>query len=110
MKRFLSPWLFLLSSLPVAVRAQEAEERVLHVPGLDLSILQVMGNFVGLAALWIVPLTVTLFLIGAFMTVAGAGKEEWSKKGKQVMVGSLIGMAVVLLAAVIIKFIFYVIF
>lgn len=110
MRRFF-PWISLLSLIPSAVWAQSSQEgRYLNVPGVQLSILQVMGNLVGVLATWIVALVTTLFLVGAAMTVGGAGKEEWSKRGKQVMVGSLIGMAIVLLSAVIIKFIFFVIY
>ncbi|MEK7217969.1 MAG: hypothetical protein AAB728_00735 [Patescibacteria group bacterium] len=110
MKRFLSLRLFLLSLLPAVALAQGEEPRHLNVPGVELSILQVMQNFVTVAVAWIVPLTVTLFLVGAIMMVGGAGSEPAAKRGKTLMIGSLAGMAIVLLAAVIIKFVLYVVF
>ena len=92
-----------LLSTPVSVRAQD-DVSTLNVTGwfaggitwstIINSILKTLGNtifFVAAAA----------FMLGALMYTAGFINEENKSKGKQLMIGALFGMAVVLAAGAI---------
>lgn len=61
-------------------------------------------------ALWIAGFVAALFLAGAFVTVLGAGDENLSKKGKDIMFKSLQGLAVTLSAYAIIRTVLYLIY
>ncbi|SRR3989339_751852 len=112
MRPFLSQGLlFLLLALPGSAAAVADQGRWIQAPGLDIeNLFVVLQQLVTLGVVWIGPLCLTMFLIGAFVTVAGAGKEEHAKRGKTIMVGSLIGLAIVLLSYTIIKAIYFVIY
>lgn len=51
--------------------------------------------------------SVILFLIGAFYTVLYAGKEDKVKTGKDIMIGSLIGLAIIYGSYAILRTLFY---
>ncbi len=107
MKRFTNTLLaaFLCAS-PVAAAAQ----RYVTVYGNTIDLQQFMGNIVSLGTRWIVGLTTTLFLIGAFMMVLFAGQQTKVDLGKKIMTGALTGLAVVMLSYAIIESVFYVIY
>ncbi len=50
-----------------------------------------------------------MFLIGAFMIVLSGAKEDYKQKGKDLMIGSLMGIAVVLGAYAIWRTVLYII-
>lgn len=78
--------------------AHDDPPRHLHVGGLgvDLTLNEFNQNFFGFLAVTIVSLCVILFLIGAFLTVLSRGKQDTVQKGKDLMLWSLVGLAVVL--------------
>ena len=76
-----------------------------HITFMSLSI--TMTNFM----LYVLAvLCGILFLVGAYYVVASGGNETTVGKGKDLMIGSLIGLAVALSAYAVIRTVFYVIF
>ncbi len=59
---------------------------------------QILGNVLGTLGMTIFSVAAAAFLIGALMYTAGFINEENKSKGKQLMIGALYGMAVVLAA------------
>ncbi len=86
------------------------DSRTINVPGVQISIMDVLGKLVNIGVYWIAAFCATLFLIGALMKVGGAGKEEWAKKGNSIMIGAITGLAVVLLSYTIIRVVYFVIY
>lgn len=66
----------------------------------------VVSLLVGVAG----PVLFVLFLYGAFLMIGGAGKEDWAKRGKSVMVGTLIGMGIIIGSYGIMRMLYYVIY
>ena len=97
---------------PVHASAQLLPQRFLsvssgfnHITFMSLSI--TLTNFM----LYVLAvLCGILFLVGAYYVVASGGNETTVGKGKDLMIGSLIGLAVALSAYAIIRTVFYVIF
>lgn len=79
----------------------------IHVPGIAITPLEILGNVIGWGVALAVPFATTLFLGGAFWTVAAAGKEEEVKRGHSIMVKSIIGLVIILLGYAIIEVIFW---
>jgi hypothetical protein len=99
--------LFLLLSLvPSLAEAQ----RTVHLWGNGITILQILNQVVYVGVTWIVPLALTMFLVGAFWKVLFAGKEESAKKGNTIMIDALVGLGIVALSYAIIRLIFFVIY
>ncbi|MDP6561583.1 MAG: hypothetical protein QF793_01525 [Candidatus Peribacteraceae bacterium] len=59
---------------------------------------QVINNLVGTLGVTIFAVSVAAFLIGALMYISGFISEENKNKGKNLMIGALFGMAVVISA------------
>tara|TARA_B100000315_G_C14562229_1_gene581095 strand:- start:1707 stop:1970 length:264 start_codon:yes stop_codon:yes gene_type:complete len=59
---------------------------------------QVINNLVGTLGVTIIAVSVAAFLIGALMYISGFISEENKNKGKNLMIGALFGMAVVISA------------
>jgi len=59
---------------------------------------QVVGNIVSTLGMTIFTVAGAAFLLGALMYTAGFINEENKSKGKSLMIGALVGMAVVLAA------------
>ena len=78
--------------------------------GATISFPELIGNAVEALALISILFTTVLFLIGAFMMVISRGKEDQVSKGKDLMIQSLIGMAVVGGAYGLIRTIFWLIY
>ena len=78
--------------------------------GSGLSLLGVVGNVVEMLALTAIIFTTVLFLIGAFMMILSRGKDDQLSKGKDLMIQSLIGLAVVGGAYALIRTLFWLIY
>ncbi|HVW66958.1 MAG TPA: hypothetical protein VHA78_04500 [Candidatus Peribacteraceae bacterium] len=90
----------LLAVCPVPVFAQ----RTLNVDiGTQLSIWQIITRIITFLAGSVVIIAGAMFLVGAFMIVLSGAKEDYKQKGKDLMIGSLIGMGVVLGAYAILR-------
>ena len=91
-------------------RAQAASFDTSHIDLSNfgqLSLAQIANNIISALQYTIVPLGVALFAVGAFMYTISGGSEDRKSQGKDFMIGSLIGVAVVLGAKMILNFIIY---
>jgi hypothetical protein len=80
-----------------AFAAHNGEQNFLFVGlGAPISFSTVVQNAVGVLVMSIAFLCVVLFLLGAFLMVMSRGKEDQLQKGRELMIHSLIGLAIVL--------------
>jgi len=68
----------------------------LAVPNSGMTPASVIGNIIDTLGITIFSLAGATFLLGALMYAAGFINEENKSKGKNLMIGSLVGMAIVL--------------
>ena len=110
MKQALRFWLLLFLGMivPALAQAEDAANAYIQFTGTYIALPQLLGNAVKAARLWIMPVVATVFLLGAFWMVIFAGKEDEVKRGKTMMVKSLIGMSIALMALSILNTVFYV--
>jgi hypothetical protein len=71
-------------------------QTTLAVPNSGMTPATVVGNIIDTLGLTIFSLSGAAFLLGAMMYVAGFVNEENKSKGKSLMIGAIVGMAVVL--------------
>jgi hypothetical protein len=64
--------------------------------GVNMSFLALGANFIGSLVLLMIVLCTILFLVGALLLILSRGKEDQVSRGKNLMIGSLIGLAIVL--------------
>jgi len=83
-----------LGLAPVPVLALEKRTLIVNL-GSSQTLADVIGNVIEMLALTIIVFTTVLFLAGAFMMIISRGKDDLLSKGKDLMIQSLIGMAVV---------------
>lgn len=99
-----------LATLPASVGAQfQGEQRTFTLFGLnvgDQGLLGVIGNVIAMLVLWLVPVCITVFLVGAFIMVLNAGREEKAKQGKTLMTGAVMGLVAALLSYAIVRTVF----
>jgi hypothetical protein len=94
-----------------AVDAMPPAPRTLHVGiGVNTSIPELILRIITAATIGITFICTALFLIGAFMLVFSAGKEDTIGTAKDMMTKSLMGMAVVLGSYAIIRTLFFVVY
>lgn len=100
-KQRLLQWIGLMLAVsPVPVFAQ----RTLNVDiGTQLGIWEIFNRIVMYASASIVVIAGAVFLVGAFLVVLSGAKENFKEQGKDLMIGSLIGMGVVLGAYAILR-------
>ena len=91
--------------------AQGLPQRSLQVNlGTSLPLSQIIANAISTLAGVIVIFTSVLFLLGAFFMVISRGKEDQLQTGKDLMIKSLIGLAVAGSAYGFIRTLLYVIY
>ncbi len=96
MKPFLSSALA-ASFTAVLLPQLAAAQRFMTVnTGVRASFPEIMTKIVSFLAVTSVMFTITLFLIGAFKMVMYGYNENKLKEGKDLMIGSLIGLCVIL--------------
>ena len=66
--------------------------------GVNTSIPQIIAGFVNVMLMWSTLVATAVFLYGAFRMVASGGSEDGKAAGKKAMKDSLIGLAIVLSA------------
>lgn len=90
--------------LPAGVAAQ----RTLTVDiGTRLSFNQIAVNVMFFLASSITAIGIALFLVGAFMLVFSHGKDDYIQKGKDLMIGSMLGIVVVMSAVAIVRTVYF---
>ena len=67
----------------------------------------VLANIVSFLGTSIISICILVFAIGGLMIILAAGKEDMIQKGKTMMTGSVIGLAVVLGAGALIRLLFF---
>ena len=98
-------------ALPVSAAAFAGQHRTLVVDlGSSIALPQLVSNAIAAFLVLIILLVTVLFLLGAFYVVMSHGKEDLVQKGKDLMIQSLIGLAVVLGAYGIIRTAFYLLY
>ena len=85
----------LLSSLFSPLRAFANRQLDVDI-GTDKSIVQAISDVLAFLAGAIGSIAVALFVAGAFMVMIGGAKEDQAQKGKDLIIGSLLSLAVVL--------------
>ncbi len=93
-----TPFLRLLA-LPAVSSAQQLIVDI----GTQMSWQQLTGNIVNFLAAAIGFITVAIFIYGALLLTASGAHEEWKNKGKDIMIGSLVAMVIVLGAYAILR-------
>lgn len=59
------------------------------------TVLQVFTNITSTLAATVIPVASAIFVVGAFLYLSAAEKEERKNQGKEFMIGALIGVGVV---------------
>lgn len=95
--------------IPVPVFALTRRSLIVNL-GSNQQLSEIVGNAIEMLALTIIAFTTILFLAGAFMMVISRGKDDLLSKGKDLMIQSLIGMAVVGAAYALIRTLFWLIY
>lgn len=73
----------------------------------DCSLCDIVGVFINFAALiveWLGLLAVLLFIIGGIFIIMGGANAEWVKRGRQILVGTIIGSVLVVSGWLIVNF------
>ncbi len=78
--------------------------------GVQSSVGQFIGYLINFLAVISVPVCTALFMLGAFMFVLSTGKEDRVKRGRDLMVGSVEGLAVILGSYAILRMFLYVLY
>ncbi len=83
-----------------------AEAAPFLMPGANVTPAGIIGSIVGLLKGVIVAFCTVIFALGALFMILGAGKEDMFQKGKTMMIGGIVGLAVVIGAPVILRMFF----
>lgn len=79
-------------------------------PGTQVAPLILLGRMAIFAAVSAAIICTGIFIVGAFFLTASRGKDDMVQKGKDLMTGALIGLAVVLGSYAILRTALYVIY
>lgn len=84
------------------------EARRFVIPGANVRPSQIIARM--LTFLWgtIVAFCTLIFAVGALFMIFGAGKEDMFQKGKTMMIGAIVGFAVVIGAPAMLRTFFWV--
>lgn len=93
----------MLSTLVHLLLAPSSASALVVDIGTKLSWEQLTGNIIKFLAASIGFLTVAIFIYGALLLTASGAHEEWKNKGKDIMIGSLVAMVIVLGAYAILR-------
>jgi hypothetical protein len=95
------PLLTALGAIMAFLVEHSFAQRTLPVNTLGITISSLTGRIVYIMAVYISALCAVLFIIGALMITASRGKDDMIQRGRDLMIGGLIGTALVLGAAAI---------
>jgi uncharacterized membrane protein YdbT with pleckstrin-like domain len=110
MKRWVSFSALYATLLMVLPELAAAQRSIVVNTGIRASIPQIMTKIVSFLAVTSVMFTITLFLIGAFKMVMYGYNENKLKEGKDLMIGSLIGLCVILGSYGILRTVLYLVY
>ena len=101
----------LLTFLCVLVLPTLAHARTLGIPlGTSLDVEGILTHIINYLAAAIVFVASAMFAVGAFMIVISRGEPDAINKGKNLIIGAVIGMTVVLGSFGILRTVFYFIY
>jgi hypothetical protein len=100
MNRSVFYWVVGLLALPLPAFAQ----RTLTVgTGSSITFFAALGNIIKYATGVIAAIAVAMFVVGAFMVTISGIKEDWRQRGKDLMIGAVFSLGVVLGAYAILR-------
>ena len=99
-----------ISLIPETVQAYNTAPFPIVIGTPNLTPQTVLQNVVTFLLRMGVFVCITVFMLGAFYMVFSRGKEDLLQKGKDLMIGAVIGLAVILGAYGIIRTFFYVLY
>ncbi|MBI3336823.1 hypothetical protein HYZ98_04655 [Candidatus Peregrinibacteria bacterium] len=97
-------------SIPEAVQAYQTQPFTIVIGTPNLTPLTVLGNVVNFLMKMGVYVCITVLMLGAFYMVFSRGKEDLLQKGKDLMIGAVVGLAVILGVYGIIRTFFFVLY
>ncbi len=80
-----------------------AEAAPFPIPGANVTPAGVIGSIMNFLLGVIVAFCTVIFAVGALFMILGAGKEDMLQKGKTMMIGGIVGLAVVIGGPVILR-------
>lgn len=99
-----------ISLIPEAVQAYSTAPFTIVIGTPNLTPQTVLQNVVNFLLGMSGFVCITVFMLGAFYMVFSRGKEDLLQKGKDLMIGAVVGLAVILGAYGIIRTFFYVLY
>ena len=82
--------------MPVSVFAQQPPRQLIVATGSSITFFGVANNIILFMAGAIPAIATAMFVVGAFMVTISGIKEEYRQTGKNLMIGSVMSLAVVL--------------
>lgn len=73
-----------------------AEAEQFQIPGANVKPADIITSIVNFLWAVIVAFCTVIFAVGALFMILGAGKEDLFQKGKTMMIGGIVGLAVVI--------------
>ena len=95
-RRFLGLLSLILLLLSDEVAANNNAPRLLVGVGTNLTFWQILGNISAFLAASIVAISTAMFVVGAVLVMASGVKEDLRQRGKDFLIGSALGIIVVL--------------
>ena len=96
--------------IPGIVQAYQPQSFPIIIGTPNLTPMLILGNVVNFLLGGGVFVCITAFMLGTFYMVFSRGKEDLLQKGKDLMIGAVVGLAVILGAYGIIRTFFYVLY
>lgn len=78
------------------------------IPGANVTPVGIITKIVAFLSVVITAFCVLIFALGALFMILGAGKEDMFQKGKTMMIGAIIGLAVVISSYAMLRTFFWV--
>ena len=73
-----------------------AEAVQFQIPGVNVTPAGIITSIVNFLWAIIVAFCTVIFALGALFMILGAGKEDMFQKGKTMMIGAIVGLAVII--------------
>lgn len=96
--------------IPETLQAYQSQNFPISIGTANLTPMLILGNVVNFLLTTGGLVCITVFMLGTFYMVFSRGKEDLLQKGKDLMIGAGVGLAVILGAYGIIRTFFYIIY